>query len=148
MPGYGGPTSTYGYGSQEPTWLVNRMPMPPDTPQQPQNLLRPTYKGMSNKMSSTGKSVYALYGLGVVGANPGDGQLPDSAKTRAELEVELANTRAWCMARGFAYAAVGGFLAHAQLKKAGAKKAALFIGVLGGAIFPVVVNGGIYLWNS
>lgn len=140
MPGYGGPTSTYDYGAQEPLWLTNRMPMPPVSPQQPQNLLRPTYKGMSPKMSSTGKSVYALYGLGTAFASP--------QQTAQEQQQENEALRSMLMVRSVAYAAIGGTLAALQLKDEKVRGGGMVAGVLAGVLFPVLFNGGYYLYRK
>ncbi len=134
MPGYGGPTSTYQYGSQEPLWLTNRMPMPPVSPQQPQNLMRPTYKGMSDKMSSSGKSVYALYGLGT-----------SLGTTAVETE---ENLKTFLFYRNLSYAVIGGTLAGVQLNDENVRGAGFFFGVLAGVFAPLLFNGAYYVWRK
>jgi len=134
MPGYGGPSTSYAYGAQEPLWLTNRMPVPPVSPQQPQNLLRPTYKGSDGQMSSTGKSVYALYGLG-------------TTLKGASADEEVDKLRSYMAMRTLALGILGGSLAGVQLDRLNVKGGKFFFGVLAGVCFPLLANGGIWLWN-
>ncbi len=84
-------------------------------------------------MSSSGKSVYALYGLGT--AAPGT-----APATWEQLESML-------MWRSLAYSALGGFLAGAQLDRLNVRGGKFFLGVVGGIFFPLLANGGIWIWN-
>jgi len=142
MPGYGGPDSTYGYGAVEPTWQINRAPMPPNTPQQPQNLLRPTDKTLSDKMSSVGAPVYQAYFLQGLGAHGGQHQDPQMVKQERDLlRMSYGYT-------ALGYSLLGAVTAGVQLAGRKTGTGGIVLGVIGGALFPLLTNGAIFFWKK
>jgi hypothetical protein len=139
MPGYGGPDSTYAYGSVEPTWQVNRMPMPPDTPGQPQNLLRPTDKTLSAKMSSVGSPVASYYFLSGLNGLGGHGDPQQQPQQRDTLMLRYG----WM---AVSYGILGSVTAAVQLSSRKASTGGVVLGAIGGFLMPLLVNGGILLW--
>lgn len=142
MPGYGGPDSTYPYGSVEPTWQVNRAPMPPSTPQQPQNLLRPTDKTLSDVMSSVGAPVYQAYYLRGLGAPPQVDDSQDIQTVRGQRDTAISLYGATALG----YAILGSVTAAVQLKGRKASTGGVVLGAIGGFIFPLLVNGAVFFW--
>ena len=142
MPGYGGPDSTYAYGSVEPTWQVNRMPMPPTSPQEPQNLLRPTDKTLGPKMSSVGSPVASYYFLSGLGDN-GNGQPQQSLQDVRAQRDGLMMGYGWM---AMSYGLLGSVTAAVQLSNRKVGTGGVVLGAIGGFLMPLLVNGGVFLW--
>lgn len=148
-PVYGNPTQTVQAGSYMPPF-VNRAPLPPTSPQVPQNLLRPTNKGCTScaqasatKPLNTGLKGLAGRGTGALGPDMGT-QMPGGGVCLSPNEVDSLS---WYVSgQTIGYRVLGTSVGAVQLYRRTKSVGGAVAGGLLGFFAPLLANGVMYFW--